>query len=140
MKPRVTLITLGVDDLKKSLAFYQDGLGFKTQGIVGEEFEYGAVAFFELQNGLQLALYPRESLAHDAGIPKAPNSPTEFTLAHNVNSKEEVDEVMREAEKAGAKIVKEAQDAFWGGYNGYFQDPDGHLWEVAWNPEMKIKE
>jgi catechol 2,3-dioxygenase-like lactoylglutathione lyase family enzyme len=134
MRPRITLITIGVDDLEKSLSFYRDGLGFPTKGIVGKEFEHGAVAFFELQSGLQLAIWPRRDIAHDAGIPEGAHSATEFTIGHNVNSKDEVDEVMEKAGKAGATITKAAQDTFWGGYAGYFQDPDGHLWEVAWNP------
>lgn len=140
MKPRITLITLGVDDLQRSLEFYRDGLGLKTQGIIGTEFEYGAVAFFDLQNGLKLALWPRKSLAHDAGIPESEPSPTDLTIAHNVASKAEVDEVMQQAKNAGAVIVKSAQDTFYGGYAGYFQDPDAHLWEVAWNPQWKIEE
>jgi hypothetical protein len=136
MKPRITLITIGVDDLERSLKFYRDGLGLPTQGIVGTEFEHGAVAFFDLQNGLKLALWPRSSIAHDTKIPQTPPSPTEFALAHNVASKAEVDAVMEQARKAGAKITKPAGDTFWGGYAGYFQDPDGHLWEIAWNPQM----
>jgi catechol 2,3-dioxygenase-like lactoylglutathione lyase family enzyme len=136
MKPRITLITLGVDDLERSLRFYRDGLGFKTEGIIGTEFEHGAVAFFELQPGLKLALWPRASLAHDAGITVTPRSATEFSLAHNVRSKTEVDDVMAQAAKAGARVLKRAQDTFYGGYAGYFQDPDGHVWEVAWNPQM----
>jgi catechol 2,3-dioxygenase-like lactoylglutathione lyase family enzyme len=135
MKPRVTLITLGVDDLEASLRFYREGLGFPTEGIIGKEFEYGAVAFIELQPGLRLALWPRKSIAHDTGLAAGPASPTEMTLAHNVSSKAEVDAVMADAQAAGAVIVKPAHDAFWGGYTGYFQDPDGHLWEVAWNPQ-----
>ena len=140
MKPRITVITLGVDDLKKSLKFYRDGLGFATQGIIGEEYEYGAVVFIELQAGLKLALWPRKSVAHDSGVPVQPPSATETTIGHNVNSKKEVDRVMDHAKKAGAKIVKPAVDTFWGGYAGYFQDPDGHLWEVVWNPAMKIED
>jgi uncharacterized protein len=140
MKPRVTLITLGVDDLEKALRFYRDGLGLPSQGIVGREFEHGAVAFFELQRGFRLALWPRDSIAHDTGLPKAPRSATEFTIAHNVNTREEVDAVMAQAKKAGATIVKPAGDTFWGGYTGYFQDPDGHVWEVAWNPQWQIDE
>jgi catechol 2,3-dioxygenase-like lactoylglutathione lyase family enzyme len=140
VKPRVTLITLGVDDLKKSLAFYRDGLGLPSAGIVGEEFEHGAVAFFELQPGLRMALWPRASIAHDTGLPKTPRSPTDFTIAHNVNTRQEVDAVLAQAKKAGAKIIKPAGDTFYGGYAGYFQDPDGHLWEVAWNPQWKISE
>lgn len=138
MKPRITVLTLGVDDLEKSLAFYRDGLGLTTPGIVGAQFEYGAVAFFDLQAGLKLALWPRESIARDTGIPKAARSPGEFTLGHNVNSRQEVDAVLRQAQRAGATIVKSAAETFWGGYAGYFQDPDGHLWEVAWNPDLIV--
>lgn len=134
MTPRITLITLAVDDLERSLAFYRDGLGLPTTGIVGTEFENGAVVFFELESGLRLALWPRRSLAADSGLPLQPPSATEFSLAHNVGSREEVDAVMLQARRAGARIVKEARPTFYGGYAGYFQDPDGHLWEVAFNP------
>ncbi len=140
MKPRITVITLGVDDLEKSLKFYRDGLGLPTQGIVGKEFEHGAVAFFDLQNGLKLAIWPRRDIAHDAKISQTVASPTEFTIGHNVSSKAEVDVVMEQAKRAGAKIIKPAGDTFWGGYAGYFQDPDGHLWEVVWNPQMELAE
>jgi catechol 2,3-dioxygenase-like lactoylglutathione lyase family enzyme len=139
MKPRITILTIGVDDLNRSLQFYRDGLGLETEGIVGEEFEYGAVVFFELQNGLKLALYPRKSLAHDANIPQTPPSSTELSIGHNVHSKTEVDAVMAQAKRAGATIIKTAQKTFWGGYAGYFQDPDGHLWEIAWNPDWKCE-
>ena len=135
MKPRITLITIGVDDLERSLRFYREGLGLKTDGIVGAQFEYGAAVFFDLQAGLKLALWPRKNIARDSGLPLGDPSPSEFTLAHNVSSKSEVDAVMEQARAAGAAIVKPAQDAFWRGYAGYFQDPDGHLWEVAWNPQ-----
>lgn len=138
MKPRITLITIGVDDLERSLRFYRDGLGLKTEGIVGTEFEHGAVAFFDLQAGLKLAIWPRKSIAHDTGLPLGKPAPTEFTIGHNVSSKIEVDELMMQARKAGAVIVKPARDTFWGGYAGYFQDPDGHLWEVAWNPGWAV--
>lgn len=134
MKPRITLVTLGVDDLERAVAFYRDGLGLETAGIVGAEYEHGSVAFFELEGGLRLGLWPRRSLAHDAGLPLSPASPTDFALAHNVASRDEVDAVMRQAEAAGATMTKAAAETFWGGYAGYFQDPDGHLWEVAWNP------
>ena len=134
MKPRITVLTIGVEDLKRSLSFYRDGLGLKTEGIVGEEFEYGTVAFLDLENGMKLALWPRKSIAHDSGLMLQHPSSTELTMGHNVTSKQEVDEVLAQAKQAGAKIVKPAQDTFWGGYSGYFQDPDGHLWEVAWNP------
>jgi catechol 2,3-dioxygenase-like lactoylglutathione lyase family enzyme len=136
MKPRITLLTLGVDDLERAVAFYRDGLGLPTKGIVGTEFEHGAVAFFELQSGLQLALWRRASIAHDTGLKVTPRSPTELTIGHNVRSPEEVDAVMEGAKRAGATIVKPAAKTFWGGYAGYFQDPDDHLWEVAWNPAM----
>ena len=136
MKPRITLVTLTVDDLERSVRFYRDGLGLATQGIVGQQFEHGAVAFFELAHGLRLALWPRASLAHDAGIAVGPRSATEVCLAHNVASREEVDAVMHEAQRAGAQVIKAAHATFYGGYAGYFQDPDGHLWEVAFNPEM----
>ena len=136
MRPRISLITLAVDDLERSLAFYRDGLGLATQGIMGTEFEIGAVVFFELESGLKLALWPRTSLAADAGLPPGPPSPTSFSLAHNVASQSEVDAVMAQAARAGATVVKPAQPAFWGGYAGYFQDPDGHLWEVAFNPDL----
>jgi catechol 2,3-dioxygenase-like lactoylglutathione lyase family enzyme len=136
MKPRITLLTIGVDDLERSLAFYREGLGLKSKGIVGREFEHGAVAFFDLQPGLRLAIWSRDNLAHDTGLPRSPRSSTEFSIGHNVRSEQEVDAVMREAERAGATIVKPAQRTFWGGYAGYFADPDGHLWEVAFNPSM----
>jgi uncharacterized protein len=138
MKPRITVVTIGVDDLERTLRFYRDGLGLHTAGIVGQEFEHGAVAFFELQHGLQLALWPRQSISHDTGLQVSQPSPTEFTLGHNVSSKAEVDQVMEQASNAGATIVKPAQDTFWGGYAGYFQDPDRHLWEVVRNPQFAM--
>jgi hypothetical protein len=136
VKPRVTVVTLGVDDLDRAVAFYRDGLGLETRGIVGEEFEHGAVAFFELRGGVRLALWPRESISHDSTLPQTPKSATEFTLGHNVSTEAEVDRVMEEARRAGGNIVKAAAKTFWGGYAGYFQDPDGHLWEVVWNPQL----
>lgn len=136
MQPRVTVITISVDDLERALHFYRDGLGLNTEGIVGREFEHGAVAFFDLQPGLRLAIWPRASIAHDTGLAPGRPSPTEFTLGHNVLSREEVDSVLEQARQAGATIVKPAQETFWGGYAGYFQDPDGHLWEVVWNPQL----
>lgn len=140
MKPRISVITIGVNDLEKSVAFYRDGLGFTTDGIVGKEFEHGAVAFFELQNGLKLALWPRSSIAHDTSISGQTSSTTEFTLGHNVNSAEDVDAAMAKAGAAGGKIVKQAANTFWGGYAGYFQDIDGHLWEVVHNPDIIVDE
>ena len=136
MKPRITVITIGVEDLERSLLFYRDGLGLKTEGIIGKEFEHGAVAFFDLQAGLKLAIWPRNSIAHDTGLACGEQSPTEFTLGHNGSSMGEVDAVMNQAKNAGAVIVKPAHDTFWGGYAGYFQDPDGHVWEVVWNPHL----
>lgn len=130
------MITLGVDDLQRSLTFYRDGLGWSTKGVVGQEFEYGAVVFFDLQPGLGLALWPRASLARDTGLTETPASSTELSIGHNVATADEVRAVMEQARTAGATIVKEAQDTFYGGYAGYFQDPDGHLWEVAWNPQI----
>src|SRR4030065_225748 len=112
MKPRITVITVCVDDLERSLRFYRDGLGLRTEGIIGKEFEHGAVVFIDLQAGLKLALWPRKSLSHDSCLPLNPPSPTEFTLGHNVSSKSAVDAVMEQAKNAGAVIVKPAQDTF----------------------------
>lgn len=133
MNPRITVVTLGVDDLERALRFYSR-LGFPTEGIVGSQFEFGAVAFFDLQPGLRLALWPRKSLANDAGLALSGPGPVELSLGHNVDSKEEVDAVMAQVEAAGARIIKRPHETFWGGYAGYFQDPDQHLWEVVWNP------
>jgi catechol 2,3-dioxygenase-like lactoylglutathione lyase family enzyme len=138
MQPRITVITLGVDDLERSLSFYRDGMGLATEGIIGTEFEHGAVAFFDLQPGLKLAIWRRDDIAYDSTVPKRPPSPTEFTLGHNVNSKELVDAVMEQATRAGARVVKPAQATFWGGYAAYFLDPDEHLWEVLWNPQIQV--
>jgi len=135
MQPRITVITLAVEDLERALRFYRDGLGFDTEGIVGTEFEHGAVVFIDLQHGLKLALWPRSSLARDSGLPLTPPCPTSLSLGHNVASRAQVDAVMAQAAHAGARIVKPAQVTFWGGYAGYFQDPDQHLWEVVWNPQ-----
>ncbi|MCW5654461.1 VOC family protein [Hydrogenophaga sp.] len=137
MEPRITVITLGVDDLERAVAFYRDGLGWPTQGIIGTEFENGAVAFFSLQGGLRLALWPRRSLAADTGLPpQQPTSALEVSLGHNVDSRDAVDTLMRRAAQAGARTVKPAQDTFYGGYAGYFLDPEGHLWEVVFNPGL----
>src|SRR5689334_18932231 len=130
MKPLISVLTVGVADLDRSLAFYRDGLGLPTEGIIGREFEHGAVAFFTLSGGLRLAIWAQDNIAHDTGLTKSPNSPTSFTIGHNVVRREEVDAVMDQAARAGAQIVKPAQDTFYGGYAGYFRDPDGHLWEV----------
>jgi catechol 2,3-dioxygenase-like lactoylglutathione lyase family enzyme len=115
MKPRIKVITLGVSDLERSLAFYRDGLGFPTQGIIGTEFEHGAVVFLDMNDDLILALYPKNALAKEAKVPVSPTSPSEFSMGHIVGSKEEVDAVMRKAEKAGAHVTDPARDRFWGG-------------------------
>jgi uncharacterized protein len=140
MKPKITVLTLGVDDLEKAVEFYKNGLGFTTEGIIGKEFEYGAVAFFDLQDGLRLALWPRKSISNYTKLPIREPSATDFTIGHNVSSKKEVDDIMRHAKNAGAKIVQQAQDTFYGGYAGYFQDIDQHLWEIVWNPAFEIDE
>jgi catechol 2,3-dioxygenase-like lactoylglutathione lyase family enzyme len=134
MKPRISVLTLAVNDLERSLRFYRDGLGLPTEGIVGTEFEHGAVAFFELEGGLKLAIWNRDDLVHDSGLSKSAPSPTDFSIGHNVASEREVDDVLAQVEKEGARIVKKPQKTFYGGYAGYFQDPDGHLWEVVYNP------
>jgi catechol 2,3-dioxygenase-like lactoylglutathione lyase family enzyme len=140
MKPRINVITLGVDDLERSLAFYRDGLGLPTKGIIGTEFEDGAVVFFDMNENLILALYPRSALAKDARIPVSPPSPSELTIGQLVRSKKEVDAIMQQAERAGAHVTDPARDRFWGGYSGYFQDLDGHLWEIVWNPAVEVKD
>ncbi len=140
MKPRINVITLGVDDLERSLAFYRDGLGLPTKGIIGTEFEDGAVVFFDMNEDLILALYPRSALAKDAKIQVSPPSPSELTIGQLVRSKKEVDAIMQQAERAGAHVTDPARDRFWGGYSGYFQDLDGHLWEIVWNPSVEVKD
>lgn len=129
MKAKISLITLGVTDLKKSLAFYRDGLGFPTHNYKKEE----GVVFFNLE-GTWLSLYPKEELAKDAKVPSIGSGFPGFSLAHNVGSKEEVDAVFSHAISIGAKEIKKPEEVFWGGYSGYFADPDGYLWEVAYNP------
>ncbi|MCK7459997.1 VOC family protein [Idiomarina aminovorans] len=133
MNPDISVITLGVDDLKRSLTFYQDGLGWETDGIIGEEFDNGAVVFFKLPSGLRLALWPRKSIAAEMGVEVA-GAANEVLLSHNVKSRKAVDDVMAEAKQAGAEILKPAKDLVWGGYGGFFTDPDGHIWEITWNP------
>ncbi|MGK2905882.1 MAG: VOC family protein [Desulfuromonadales bacterium] len=127
MKPRISMITLGVRDLKAAIEFYEHGLGFPRMESPPE------VAFFTL-NGTWLGLYGRESLAEDAAVSPKGEGLESFSLAHNVNSEQEVDVVMSQAIVAGAKLIKKPEKVFWGGYSGYFADPDGHLWEVAHNP------
>ena len=129
MKPKIGLVTLGVADLGRSLAFYRDGLGLPTHDYDPE----AGVVFFRLE-GAWLAIFPREELAEDAGLPEEGSGFRGITLAHNEPSKAGVDAVFAEALAAGAVLVKAPEDVFWGGYSGYFADPDGHLWEVAYNP------
>jgi uncharacterized protein len=136
MQPVISVITLGVRDLERALTFYRDGLGWPTEGIVGTEFAGGAVVFFRLTNGSILALFPLTELARDAGLSPAQPGPPVFSLGHNVRSKAEVDRILARAEQAGATIPAAAQDRVWGGYSGYFRDPDGHLWEIVWNPQL----
>lgn len=135
MKPTISVVTLGVADLERSLAFYRDGLGLPTEGIIGREFEHGAVAFFDLSGGLKLAIWAQDDIVHDTGLAKEPISSTAFTIGHNVPDRSEVDHIVEAARCAGAEIVRNPQPTFYGGYAGYFRDPDGHLWEIVWNPE-----
>ncbi|MEN8352634.1 VOC family protein [Acinetobacter towneri] len=134
MQAHISVITLAVEDLQRALDFYRDGLGLVTEGIIGQEFEQGAVVFFELQAGLKLALWPKQSLQQDTGLTGTASSAAQITLGHNVHSPLEVDQVLKQAKNAGAKILKPAQSTFYGGYAGYFQDLDGHIWEVAYSP------
>lgn len=136
MQPKITVLTLAVADLERSLQFYRDGMGLPTEGTIGQEFEHGAVAFFDLAGGLKLAVWSQRDLVHDTGLELTPMSPSSFSIGHNVNTRDEVDEVMDQALRAGARLLKSARDTFWGGYAGYFQDPDGHVWEVVWNPAL----
>ena len=131
MKPKISMITLGVRDLAASVAFYEKGLGLPRMESPPE------VAFFTL-NGTWLGLYGREALAEDATVSAEGGGFEAFTLAHNVESEAAVDRVIAEALAAGATLVKKPQKVFWGGYNGYFKDPDGHLWEIAHNPLFRV--
>ncbi len=142
MKAQVNVITLAVDDLARSIAFYRDGLGLPTKGIFGTEFAgsitepAGAVCFFELSGGLILALYPRSELAKDAKLPNAPANSLEFSLGYLAESKDAVDRVVEQAQVAGATVTDAPHHRPWGIYSGYFKDLDGHLWEIIWNPKM----
>jgi len=140
MKQRINILTLGVNDLKKSMGFYQNGLGWKTNGIIGKEFKNGEVVLFDLDNGMKLSLYERKNLAWDSKLKLQPESATEFSIGYFVNSEKEVITIMEQAKNAGAKIIKPAQKTFWGGYAGYLQDLDGHLWEIGHNPTWEIEE
>jgi catechol 2,3-dioxygenase-like lactoylglutathione lyase family enzyme len=138
MKPRIKLITLAVDNLDRALAFYRDGLGLETKGIMGKQFEHGAVVFFNMNDDLILALWPASSLAKDANVTPTRARLGSVSIGHNVGSKQEVDAIIEQARAAGAVITDPPKDRFWGGYSGYFHDPDGHLWEIAWNPEFSV--
>ena len=138
MKPRIKVLTLSVDDLERSLAFYRDGLGLKTEGVVGKQFEDGAVVFFNMNDDMILALYPRRSLSKDAGIAGTQTRLGAVSIGHIVKSKEDVDAIVKQAAEAGAVVTDPPHDRFWGGYSGYFHDPDGHLWEIAWNPQWTV--
>ena len=133
MKPHLSMVTLGVADLERATIFYRDGLGLPVEG------DFEGVTFFKLR-GSWLSLFPRDELAKDANAAASTCSGVgvRFTLAHNVASKTEVNEVLRQAEAAGAQILKAPQEAFWGGYHGFFADPDGFVWEVAWNPHLDL--
>jgi catechol 2,3-dioxygenase-like lactoylglutathione lyase family enzyme len=133
MEPRISIITLGVANLQRSVAFYRTGLGLPTNYKEGE-----GIAFFQL-SGTWLALYPSDALAEDACLPPRRTRFGGFTLAHNVHSKEAVDNVIEQALASGATLLKPAADTFWGGYSGYFSDPDSHPWEVAWNPYFPLE-
>jgi len=142
MKPRIHVITLAVSDLDRTLAFYRDGLGLDSSGIIGTEWSgdeqnpAGAAAIFELHGGLILSLYPRSELAKDAGVLPHPAVSGEFSLGHAVASRQEVDSLLKAAQAAGATLTGEPHDRPWGIYSGYFHDPDGHLWEILWNPAL----
>ena len=142
MQPRINVITLAVADLDRALAFYRDGLGFASSGVIGTEFRGddaeadGAVAMFTLDGGLILAVYPRSELAKDAGLPPGPPTAGEFSIGHVVDSRADVDAVLADAKAAGATLLAEPRDRPWGIYSGYFQDPDGHLWEVLHSPAL----
>jgi uncharacterized protein len=145
MVGHIDVITLAVTDLDRALAFYRDGLGLESRGVVGKEFvgddtaPAGAIAMFELRGGLIMALYPRTELAKDANVALGPPKTGEFSIGHLVSSKAEVDALLSEAEAAGATLTDQAHDRPWGIYSGYFRDPDGHLWEIIWNPRLSLQ-
>lgn len=146
MTPNIAVITLGVNDLERAMAFYRDGLGLSTEGIIGTEFKgdethpSGAIVQFHLNNGVMLALYPRTELAKDAEVPPGAASPTEFSIGHFVHSKEDVTALMKQAEAAGATITCQPYERPFGVYSGYFKDLDGHLWEIIWDRQTAPEE
>jgi uncharacterized protein len=143
MRPRIHVITLAVSDLDRALTFYRDGLGLQSAGVIGTEFTgdethpAGAIALFHLHGGLILSLYPRTELAKDARIPSGPPKTGEFSIGHVVAGKAEVDALLADAEAAGATATDRPHDRPWGIYSAYFRDPDGHLWEIMWNPQLE---
>lgn len=145
MRPLIHVITLAVSDLPRALEFYREGLGLESTGIGGTEFSGddtspgGAVAMFHLNGGLILALYARADLAKDANIPIGPSEGGNFSIGQAVGSRAEVDALLAEAERAGATLTDRPHDRPWGIYSGYFRDPDGHLWEIIWNPQLDIE-
>lgn len=142
MKPRIHVLTLGVEDLERSLAFYRR-LGLESPGVVGSEFPgdeehaAGDIVTFQLDRGLILAVYPRSELAKDARIDSPPPSSGSFSIGHAVRRREDVDQMLEAAEAAGATVTVKAYDRPFGVYSGYFRDPDGHLWEILWNPALE---
>lgn len=144
MRPRIHVVTLAVADLDRALTFYRDGMGFPTEGLIGTEFQgdentpNGTTAVFNLDGGLMLSVYPRSELAKDADIPLTEAKPGEFSIGHAVATRTEVDEVIAQAKAAGATVTEPPRDRPWGIYSGYFHDPDGHLWEVIWNPALDL--
>ena len=143
MNPRIHVVTLAVADLHRALAFYRDGLGFRTEGLIGAEFTgdettpNGTTAVFQLDGGLMLSIYPRSELAKDAAVALTAAKPGEFSIGHVVASRAEVDEIIAQAKAAGAAVTDSPHDRPWGIASGYFQDPDGHLWEIIWNPALE---
>jgi catechol 2,3-dioxygenase-like lactoylglutathione lyase family enzyme len=143
VEPRIHVVTLAVDDLDRALAFYRDGLGLDSPGVVGAEFQggtdaaAGAVAMFELHGGLILALYPRTELAKDANVAFDAAKTGGFSIGQIVEHKDDVDRVLAQAAAAGATLTDRPHDRPWGIYSGYFRDPDGHLWEIIWNPRRE---
>ncbi len=140
MKPRVNVLTLATDDIERAVAFYRDGLGWATEGITGGTDLWDPVVFFDCANGMKIAFWSRRGIARDAGVAEGPASGTEFTLGYNVNTPAEVDATIADAARAGARIVKAPESTFWGGYAGCFLDPDGHIWDVVWNPYLRVEE
>lgn len=136
MEPRITVITLAVNDLERALRFYREGMGLPSAGIMGTEWEHGSVAFFELAGGMHLALYPRENVAAESGTVVAEQPAHQCTLGYNVRERAEVDDVLSQARSAGAMVVDQPHERPWGIYSGHFADPDGHLWEIVWNPNL----